>query len=216
MLTPLNLFNIFRIKKRQKLAQKYFDAAYELGVKEKRYKDAIQCLNKVIELNPKRTQAYDYRGSLYYHSGQFDEAISDLIKINDINQLNPDDYALNCWMIGECYIGLGLYQEAMSYFNESIKYDPFLSLPYSGRGYVYLKKGDLTPAIDDLNKAIELDSNNAMAYYYRSEYYLTIGEINLATTDLTIAIKKLAYHDYLQKEAELKLKNIENHKYSGE
>ncbi len=168
----------------------------------------IQHLNKAIELDPGNLQLYVFRGIHLFHTQQYNKAIKDIEKTNESLPKNPEDYAMDYWMLGECYVGICDFDKAIYNFSKSIEFDPILSYPFSGHGYAYLKKGQLESAISDFNKAIELDSKNDRAYYYRADYWLTVGENAKAQDDLRTAVK-LAATDYLKKNAEFKLRNLD-------
>jgi tetratricopeptide (TPR) repeat protein len=155
--------------------EKFFDEAYRLA-SNRRFFEAVEKLDKAIELNPNWITAIAHRAIHNFYSNRYSQAIEDIKKVHQMTELNPDNYAEDFWMMGESYIGLLKYDEAISSFNKSIEYDSDLSLAYSGRGYAYLKKGDLKLAIKDFNKAIELDSENGRAYLFRSEYWSTLGD----------------------------------------
>jgi len=172
-----------------KLAGEYFDKAYDAGVINRRIEEAIQYLDKAIQADSAYVIAYVYRGSFFFHSGQYEKAITDIKKVHELTELNPDDYATDCWLLGESYNGLGQYDTAVMYFNKSIEYDKFLALPFAGRGFSFLKKGYLNAAISDLNKAVEMEPGEPWVYYHRSDYFIAIGEKDLAIADLKKVIE---------------------------
>ncbi|MFQ6121285.1 MAG: tetratricopeptide repeat protein, partial [Methanosarcinales archaeon] len=50
-------------------------------------KEAIECYDKALELNPEYAKAYNNRGNAYYYKGELDLAIEDY---NKAIKLNPD------------------------------------------------------------------------------------------------------------------------------
>ena len=65
----------------------------------------------------------------------------------------------------------GSYNEAIYYFNQSIKLDPNDALAYSWRGSAYSNLGEMNEALADFNQSIKLDPSNAMTYEWRGVTY---------------------------------------------
>ena len=56
------------------------------------YKEAMAEFNKVIEMDPKNAEAYNYRGYSCILAGDFDRAIADYTKAIDLKPLYADAY----------------------------------------------------------------------------------------------------------------------------
>jgi tetratricopeptide (TPR) repeat protein len=193
-------------------AFEYMDKAYELGVKknrkDRRYLEAIEYLNKAIEIDPQYITALSYRSFFYYHVKQYEKCIADVYKIFELTELNPDNYAEDYWLLGDCYLGLGKYDEAISNYSKSIEYDYYSDIPLARRGYTYTKKGQFDLAIKDINEAIKIDPKSTEYYMYRADYYIAIGNNDLASADLKTVIK-LSDDDEERLKAKSRLKNIQ-------
>ena len=82
----------------------YFRKGYAAKIDENHEK-ALEYYQKVIELNPKHTKAYNQMGISYHHLGKFEKA---LISYKKEIETNPDDLET---LISGC-IGLGnIYQD---------------------------------------------------------------------------------------------------------
>lgn len=86
---------------------------------------------------------------------------------------------------------MGLYDQAISKFNEDIKIDPNNADAYNNRGlaHQYYKRG-LDQALSDYSKAIEINPAYAGAYNNRGLLYGKYkGEFDKAISDFTKAIE---------------------------
>jgi len=90
---------------------------------------------------------------------------------------------------GNSYYYSKKYDLAIADFNQALKPDPKIALPYNNRGLVYyfLKKYDL--AIADFNQALKLDPKIALAYSNRGFVYYNLKKYELAIADFNQALK---------------------------
>ncbi|MER5175193.1 MAG: tetratricopeptide repeat protein [Candidatus Nitrosocosmicus sp.] len=105
-----------------------------------KYKDAIECLNKIIKV---------------YESN--DRLISDICKLRIIVALNNK---------GLCFIKLGKSDEAIKSFNKSCDIDPNVDSIFFKKIIIFLIKNEnLEKALELYDKALEKDSSNSAIYY---------------------------------------------------
>lgn len=83
---------------------------------------------------------------------------------------------------------IGLQDEAIEAYSDSIKLNPNYADAYNNRGRTYADKGDLNSAIREFTKAIELNPNFADAYNNRGSAYYIKDELDNALADFTSAI----------------------------
>jgi tetratricopeptide (TPR) repeat protein len=119
------------------------------------YKNAIDYLTKAIELDPKSSRAYYYRGIAYGKLGNDQQAIKDFDKAIE---LNPK-YSMAYNGRGIAYGNLGDYKQAIEDYNKAIELNPKYAHAYYDRGLAYDKLGNYKQAIEDYGKAIELTQN---------------------------------------------------------
>ena len=132
--------------------------------------EAIDYLNKSINLNPNFSNAYVYRGIAYYQLGKYKDALKDYNKAIDLDENN--DYAYtNRGLVKEALIELG--EDSISIddiildYNKAIKLKPNDFSSYINRARIkeYIK--DYKGAIEDYNKAIELNIKDYRIYFNR-------------------------------------------------
>ncbi len=138
----------------QKEAKEWFKKAYStdnLTLK-------IEYYTKAIELDPKDTYAYFYRGGAYNNLGEYQKAIADCTKIIELNP--KDTHAYN--NRGIAYNKLAEYQKAIDDYTKAIELDPKDAYVYYYRGGAYAHQGLPTVACSDYYQAgiLFLKQNN--------------------------------------------------------
>ena len=91
ILTVLMLSEMFSVSslcsakmtKKQKKEILYINMADDF-LKENQYDNAIECYNKIIEINPNSSEAYSKRGNVRYLQGKYQDAVSDYTKALEI------------------------------------------------------------------------------------------------------------------------------------
>ncbi|TAN63644.1 tetratricopeptide repeat protein [bacterium] len=129
------------------------------------YRQALDSLNKVIEVEPKFQLAYTYRANIYFMVFKdYARAISDYAKALELNP--ADDGA---------YYGRGLmfatrmkkYKEAIADFTKVIELNPKNAQAYYYRGMSYGYLGDYVRRGEDYKVSAELGHPNAIEYMNR-------------------------------------------------
>ncbi len=116
------------------------------------YRNALEDLNKAIEMKSDYADAYGNRGVIYSNLGQ------NLLAFEDFNkaiQLQPD-FADLYNNRGVAYTKLGLYQNAVIDFSKAIELNPYYADAYYKRGVVYLEQGNMEFGCRDALKACDL------------------------------------------------------------
>ena len=98
---------------------------------------------------------------------------------------NSDPY----YQRGLRFYFLGVYDRAISDFDETIRLNPKHADAYHSRGWIW-HKTDLDKAIADYSEAIKFDSKDAAAYNDRGNAFYQKGEYEKAIADYKEAIKK--------------------------
>lgn len=199
-----------------KSAQDYFNEAEKFS-EQKKYKEAIELLDKAVGKDPKYLGAYINRGADKSSLGNFKEAIEDY---KTVLQIDPQN-TLALFNIGNNYKRLKDYKTAVEYYNKAFDtkggqtvyldltandlndYDEF-DVPgheiHYERGISYYNIDSLQRALNDFNAAIQKNYMNAECYYWLGFIYLSTGQTDLACENLKKS-KQLGYKDA---EAELK------------
>jgi tetratricopeptide (TPR) repeat protein len=128
---------------------------------------------------------YNSRGSYFYQTEDYDEAISDF---GEAIRLDPND-AQAYYNRGSAYDEKKDYDKAISDYSEAIRLDPHYASAYWKRGAIYFyEKDDYDKAISDFTQEIKLHPN-AVTYLSRGESYFSIGEYDKAISDYSDVIR---------------------------
>ncbi|MDD3953249.1 MAG: tetratricopeptide repeat protein [Lentisphaeria bacterium] len=149
------------------------------------YRQAIEDLNKAIEIKPDYADAYSNRGAAYKGLGNYRQAIEDY---NRAIGIKPNE-AMAFSNRGNAYKGLGNVRQAIEDYNRAIEIKPDEAMAYGNRGVAYKGLGNYRQAIEDLNKAIEINANYVDAYMNRGAAYGALGNYRQAVEDLNKAIE---------------------------
>jgi tetratricopeptide (TPR) repeat protein len=140
--------------------------------------------------------AYYSRGSAYEKKGEYDQAIADFGRANELDiagytrliELDPNDRdAYN--NRGYAYDKKGEYDQAIADFDRVIELYPNDAGAFNHRGAAYGKKGETGRAIADFSRAIELNPNFAAPYLNRGIVKFNARDFKGASGDLLRSIE---------------------------
>jgi tetratricopeptide (TPR) repeat protein len=179
-----------------KPAKDYFDDAEKLE-EQKKYKEAIQLLDKAISKDKQFLGAYINRGADKSALGDFKGAITDYEKVLAIDSKNT----LALFNIGNNYSQLNNYKAAVDYFDkafnakggddsyidltpnsfvDSYKFDvPGREIRFQ-RGVALYFLDSLKKSYSDFRRCISEDYMTAESYYWVAFIYLSTGQNKIA------------------------------------
>jgi tetratricopeptide (TPR) repeat protein len=155
-----------------------------LEKKKKGLIEVIQNFDKLIKKHDKYTAAYLGRAEAQAKYAKISTEKKDKDSnynkaVNDYNtaiekDIKDDAYYYN--ELGNIYLALERYDNAVENFKKALKIQPNDGVVYNSLGYAYieLKKPDL--AIEKLNKAIKLEPKMGRAFFNRGKAYVSKGE----------------------------------------
>ena len=149
------------------------------------YRQAIEDLNRAIEIKPDYVMAYTSRGVAYIYLGNYRQAIEDLNRVIAIRPSYAEAYNNR----GAAYKGFGNYRQAIEDLNRVIAIRPNYPEAYLNRGFAYNGLGNYRQAIEDFNRAIEIRPSYVEAYNNRGLVYGGLGNYRQAIEDYGRAIK---------------------------
>ena len=112
---------------------------------------ALEDYNQVIEREPKLTEAYVNRGTLYLEQSNYDQAIQDYDQAINLEPKLTQIFISR----GVAYYYKGLDDQAIQDYDKAIELNPDFAEAYYNRGAAYADKGLDDRAIQDYDKAIE-------------------------------------------------------------
>jgi tetratricopeptide (TPR) repeat protein len=129
---------------------------------------AVDAYLQAIKLDPNYDSAYTNLATVYYKTGQYDEAQK---RVEQALKINPSD-ATSHYILGTIYIqrnsteSSDVLDKAQAEFEEAVKDDPNLGAAYIGLANVYLIKNDPAKALQNAQKGVELTQNAPDPYVY--------------------------------------------------
>jgi len=127
----------------------------------KRYAEAIDIFNKVLEMDPKHDNANYNLGTCYEHLGQPDKALQ---AFRAEKQLDPKDTGVD-YRIGRLYLRSGQYRKALDTLTMHIDMvDPKSSKPYTYRAMAHKALGHVAEARADLERALSLKGEDKKVF----------------------------------------------------
>ena len=140
-------------------ANEWMKKGYSLGL-QKKYREALECYEKALKLNPDSPIAWSNMGFIYRVLGNYDKAIEYNKKAIE---LNPG--LAGAWdNLGFSYDGSGKYDKAIECYQKASKLNPNEAMVWINFGIAYARLGNYDKAVQCLRKAIELESNMAKAW----------------------------------------------------
>ena len=168
-------------------------SAYEI-IHRSKYQ-AIETLSRAIELDPRNAEAYKLRGVAYSWLAEPELALKDLsdaIYLDPAIQRDPQ-LAAAYLVLGQFYLGQGLYDDALRSINKAIGLNltnDTMPEAYFALGQAYFGLKSYDRAVENLNKAIDLDQNLAEAYFTRGNAKRAIGDQSGGEQDIRTAHSK--------------------------
>lgn len=150
-----------------------------------RYSEALESLDRAIELDPSNADSHNRRGSVLASLNRFVEALESLDRAIELNPTNAYFHSNRGYVLGI----LQHYTEALASFDRVIELDPLGSKAYISRGFVLNALQRYSEALESINRSLELDTGNTFAYYNRAKSFLAMGQWSNFLTDLREALK---------------------------
>jgi tetratricopeptide (TPR) repeat protein len=158
-----------------------------------KYDDALERLNKCIDLIPDWAVPYRRRAWIYAVNNYLDEALNNINKclriLSSANNISNDSFVVSYYVLGEVYFRKNDFKNAIEAFNKCLELktsnvtiadDSDYSTVYH-LGVCHLEMLDYSTAHDYLVKAVALKPDNPMIYW-------SIGNVCLALTSYIRAI----------------------------
>jgi tetratricopeptide (TPR) repeat protein len=156
---------------------------------EAKYAEAISYLDRLLEQNPEKADAYNMRGVAYLEQGNTSDAISDF---NQALRYDSASYR-PVFNRGNAYRQQGELAQALQDYNQVVRKQPSMPDVYINRSAVLYEMKRYTEARHDLETAQELAPENPLVY-------LNLAKVNLLLEDTEAAKENLK--EVLQRDAQ--------------
>lgn len=152
---------------------------------DKQYEQAVNALQKAIELYPKAPDFYTTMAAAYREMKRYNEAIA---AVNRAIEIKPSDYPYS--VLRSIYEEQGKLEQAISAGKKAIELNPHIS-HYFSLANLYSRMEDYSNNTAILQKAQELAPNNYNIPYALGEAYARLGRFDEAINSLDKAIMLL-------------------------
>jgi tetratricopeptide (TPR) repeat protein len=148
-------------------------------------RQAQQILSRVIQLNPKATEAYVKRAAIMAESKLLTQAISDMSKAIT---LAPDNARFRNTR-GYFHLSQQAYAEAYQDFSDAIGLDGSFTQAHNNRGLVRVSKKEFKEAIKDFDEALKIDPKYVDAHNNKGYALMSLDKFPEAIAEFTSAIE---------------------------
>lgn len=145
---------------------------------------ALAELSMLINKDAKNEKYLHTRAMFYGANEQYNEALTDL---NTILDINPGNCEVLC-DLGGLYLVMNDYINARICFERSVDIDKSFSCAWFGKGMVALSLKEYKKAGEYFNIVIKLDSKHRLAYMARAETAFSSGRKKEALKDVIKAL----------------------------
>jgi tetratricopeptide (TPR) repeat protein len=130
-----------------------------------RYDEALECLDKAIEIDCNYARAWTYKGNVLDDLKRYDEA---LVFYDRAIELDENDKLAWAWR-GDVLDNLKRYDEALASFDRAIELDANYKWAWALRGNVLNNLKRYDEALASFDRAIELDPNDKWDWNKRGD-----------------------------------------------
>ena len=148
-------------------------------------RNAIEDLNRAIEIEPNDPNSYVNRGTTLLKAGFRTLTVNDFDRAIELGPSAATPYFLR----GLAEFELAQFVEAIANYDQAILLDPNDTRFYVHRANAYTKIGKYGIAISEYSRAIDLNPNDAEFYTYRASVYFEIGDTARGNADLERALE---------------------------
>jgi TolB-like protein/class 3 adenylate cyclase/Flp pilus assembly protein TadD len=120
----------------------------------RQHEKAIAAAERAVVINPNGADAHCFLAYILYMSGKHDKALLFYKKAFELNPIPPSWYYE---MLGETYLIMEQYEEAISYFNKTLNIEPNSIFSHVGLVVAYTKIGKLEKASFEISEVYRID-----------------------------------------------------------
>ncbi len=121
---------------------------------------AIHAAQEALSLDPMTADAHFALGSVYYATGEFDQAVAELKRGLQLASNSDEGYR----RLGSAYLAQGRKDEALQAYEKAIQLSPYYSDNYQMLGDAYLSWAENDKALATFEKLADLEPGDAVGY----------------------------------------------------
>jgi len=136
-----------------------------------KYKEAIVCFNKVLEIDPRDAETWNNKGDALGTLGKYKEAIECYDTALKLNPKFARAWSNKGYALGK----VDKYQEAIACYNKALEISPIDLNVWRNKGYYLGRVGEHQEAIACFDKVLELNRTDATTWYFKG---LALGKVD--------------------------------------
>jgi tetratricopeptide (TPR) repeat protein len=129
--------------------------------RQKNYTEALEELNKAVDVDPGNAEAYYWRGRTLVSLGRLDQGVDDFKAAVKFKPDYSEAYDHLGWLAAK----QGQVNEAIAYLTKSIEFKPENAWAFYNRSRLSFSKGDAANAMKDAEKACSLGYQDGCKAY---------------------------------------------------
>lgn len=146
----------------------------ELG----RHQEALDCLNRALDINPQLLQAWANKGVTLGALGRYEEEITCMDNALKINSSHVE-----LWLNkGAALVGLNKHEEGIECYDHALAIDPHYVKVWSNKGAVLEELGRAQEALDCYDQALKLNPRSDVVLYNKGNALKNLGRHQEALT----------------------------------
>ncbi len=145
---------------------------------------ALADFTESIQTMPNFQGGYRSRGAVYEATNQYDEAMKDYEKANEL----ATDATVTLG-IGRVYALQEKYKEAVTKYDTAIEINEKFTSAFTSRGSAYYELNEFKKARADMDKAIELAPQATVGWVSRAWLNMKLGDARSAASDAAEAVR---------------------------
>ena len=153
------------------------------------YNEALRLFSASLTVLPEAIWAHEWKGCVFIKQKKYDLALSEAQEM----KLLLERYGQTAYMsnynalLGKIAMEQELYDEAIMYIKDAMKYD-YQSNLYP-MAYAYFKKGNFENAVYYINKIFSFNRNNGLAHFLLAQTYEKQNKQKLASAEYSTFLK---------------------------
>jgi tetratricopeptide (TPR) repeat protein len=146
---------------------------------------ALQDLNKAIELFPRNLAAWRARGVHHLANGNYKESLKDL---QELLTRDPDDPMAH-QAIAQTLRQLKQFDEAKEHLDDALEANPNSALAYQLKARIEEEQGNLEAAMENIDEAVRVEPQDIGSLLYRARLLTAQEQFDLAREDVHRALQ---------------------------
>ena len=150
-----------------------------------RYEEAIEEIDRAIELKPDYANSYVHRAVIYKDQRNLFKAVESYTKALDLNNNQPSVH----YDMAQAMRQLRMYKPAIESYKQALRLNPKMFQAYNNLGITYQRAKMYEAAVAAFKRVLEMNPRYTKAYNNLGASYAQNGEIDQAVTAFQKAIE---------------------------